>query len=111
MHGAVVEGLDNNFVLVGDGGVDDVDEAIRRAGEKKMGGGWVEVELGDVVAVYFRVLDLGGGGGADVPDDDGGLVVCELGAGYYGVGFVGAGEGEEGGEVSYFWCQCWLWAS
>lgn len=45
VHGAVVEGLDDDLVLVRDAGVADVDEAVGGAGEQDVGGGGVEVQL------------------------------------------------------------------
>lgn len=63
VDGAVVEGLDDDLVLVGDGGVTDVDEPVRGAREEDLGVGWVEVELfcgGRVsVSVIVQVCWLG----------------------------------------------------
>lgn len=45
VDGAVVEGLHDDLVFVGDGRVADVDEAVRGAGEEDLGLVRVEVEL------------------------------------------------------------------
>lgn len=69
-RGVVVQRLNRQLVLVGDGRVVDADEAVGRAGDEQVGRGWVEAERGDVVAVDFGVGCFGGGGGADVPGFD-----------------------------------------
>lgn len=45
VNGAMVEGLDNNLVFVGDCSVTDVDQPIRGARKKNGWIGWVEIEL------------------------------------------------------------------
>lgn len=76
VDGAVVEGCDDEVVFVGDEGVAYREEAVGRAGEEEVGGCWVEGEFGYVVGVDFGVGDLGGGRRrAEVPEEDGGLVV------------------------------------
>lgn len=67
--GVVVDGLDDDLVLVGDARVVDVDEAVGRPGQEQRRVGRVEGEVGDVVAVDLAVLRLGGGSGADVPGE------------------------------------------
>jgi hypothetical protein len=67
--GVVVDGLDDDLVLVGDARVVDVDEAVGRPGQEERRVGRVEGEVGDVVAVDLAVVRLRGGGGADVPGE------------------------------------------